>query len=202
MFIDDSGEFPINSSSLFHFISALREVNHPENEGFDFTRFNLVGIDKNIRNESDRDLRKYNHWLYGFCNNDTDTKGISHLITQKFFTKSACIRKYFNSSEQKYYYTNDANFKWPKMAHGTFNPNSKSYSILLTNCNQNILNIVFNNEYNCVSDLNIGNNAGDGVIRLNFIDQYVDVLDYKDTIKKYFYRIENTLYKILFLQTI
>lgn len=53
------------------------------------------------------------------------------------------------------------------------------------------MNIVFNNEYNCVSDLNIGNNAGDGVIRLNFIDQYVDILDYKDTIKKYLYRIEN-----------
>jgi hypothetical protein len=194
MFIDDSGEFSINSSSLFHFISALRDLNHPENEEFDFTRFNLVGIDTYISDESDKDLSKYNHWLYGFCNNDTDTKGISHLITQKFFTKSACIRKYFNSSEQKYYDTNDANFKWPKMAHGTFNPNSKSYSILLTKCNQNILNIVFNNEYNCVSDLNIGNNTRDGVIRLNFIDQYVDILDYKDTIKKYFYRIENALY--------
>ena len=146
MFIDDSGEFPINSSSLFHFISAVRDLNHPENEEFDFTRFNLVGIDTYISDESDRDLSKYNHWLYGFCNNDTDTKGISHLITQKFFTKSACIRKYFNSSEQKYFDTNDANFKWPKMAHGTFNPNSKSYSILLIKCNKNILNIVFNIE--------------------------------------------------------
>ena len=194
MFIEDSGEFPINSSSLFHFISALRDLNHPENEEFDFTRFNLVGIDTYVVDESDQDLSKYNHWLYGFCNNDTDTKGISHLITQKFFTKSACIRKYFNSSEQKYYDTNDANFKWPKMAHGTFSPNSQSYSILLTKCNQNILNIVFNNEYNCVSDLNIGNNTRDGVVRLNFIDQYVDILDYKDTIKKYFYRIENSLY--------
>ena len=187
MFIDNSGEFLINSSSLFHFISAVRDLNHPENEEFDFTRFNLVGIDTYISDESNKDLRKYNHWLYGFCN--TDTKGISHLITQKFLTKSAWFCKYFNSSEQKYYDTNDANFKWPKMAHGTFNPNSKSYSILLTKCNQNILNIVFNNEYNCVSDF--GNNTHDGVIRLNFIDQYVDILDYKDTIKKYLYRIEN-----------
>ena len=86
------------------------------------------------------------------------------------------------------------------MAHGTFNPNSKSYSILLTKCNKNILNIVFNNEYNCVSDLNIGNNARDGVIRLNFIDQYVDILDYKDSIKKYFYRIENSLYRFFFFK--
>ena len=68
------------------------------------------------------------------------------------------------------------------MVHGTFNPDSKSYSILLTKCNQNILNIVFNNEYNSVSDF--GNNTHDGVIRLNFINQYVDILDYKDTIKK------------------
>ena len=87
MFIDNSGEFLINSSSLFHFISAVRDLNHPENEEFDFTRFNLVGIDTYISDESNKDLRKYNHWLYGFCN--TDTKGISHLITQKFLTKSA-----------------------------------------------------------------------------------------------------------------
>ena len=192
MFIEDSGEFPINSSSLFHFISFVRDFDHPEKQEFDFTKYNLIGLDTYVHDGKDMDISKYNHWLYGFCNNDTDTKGISHLITQNYFTKSACIRKYFNSSEQRYYDTIDPKFKWPIMAHGTFNRNSKSYSIILLKCNKNILNIVFNNEYNCIS--NSEDTTPAGLIYFNFIDQYVNILDYKDTIKKYFYRVENTLY--------
>ena len=28
------------------------------------------------------------HWIYGKCNNDSDTKGISYLIDKDFFNES------------------------------------------------------------------------------------------------------------------
>ena len=34
-----------------------------------------------------------------------------------------------------------------------------------------------------------------GVVHFNFIDQYVDILNYKDPNKKYIYRIENSIDK-------
>ena len=197
MFIEDAGEFPINSSSFFHFLSLVKDIHHPENEEYDFSLFNKIGIDTYIQDyKNNNDLIKYNHWLYGICNNETDTKGIAHLITQNYFTKSACIRKYFDSSVQKYYDINDPNFKWPVMAHGTFNPNTKFYALFLTKCDKTILNKVFDEEFKCKNNTEIDEflNYG-GLIHFNFIDQYIDILNYKDSIKKYFYRIENTLDK-------
>jgi len=89
-FIEDAGIFTLNSSSLFHFISFVEDVNQPSYEDFDFTSFNLVGFENYGKNmENGGDLAKYNHWLYGFCSKENDIKGIENLVTQHFFTKSA-----------------------------------------------------------------------------------------------------------------
>ena len=131
--------------------------------------------------------------VYGFCNKETDIKGINDIVTQNYFSKSACIRKYFNSTEQKYYNTNDTNFKWPKMAHGIFNPNNKFYNIILIKCQNEILNIVFGDTYKCKNIEEIIKFRGN--IYFNFIDQYVNILNCESPIKKYFYRIENSIEK-------
>ena len=194
-FTEDAGEFPINSSSFFHFISILKDYHFPNCEGFDFTYFNLIGLETFVKDyENDNDLTKYNHWLYGLCNNESDTQGINHLINQNFFNKSACIKKYYSSSENQYYDIGHPNFKWPKMAHGTFNPNKEFYSLIMIKCDQNILNTVFGDKYQCIDDgvfEKIVKNGG--AIHFNFIDQYVDILEYEEPIKKYFYNIENSL---------
>ena len=94
-YTEDAGIFPLNSSSFFHFISYVKDENQLYYENFDFTSFNLIGLETYINSyENNKDLSKYNHWLYGFCNREIDIKGIENLVTQDFFTKSACIRKY------------------------------------------------------------------------------------------------------------
>ena len=196
-FAEDAGEFPINSSSFFHFVSIVKDYHYPKCEGFDFTYFNLIGLDTYIPDyDTDNDLTKYNHWLYGLCNNESDTQGISYLITQPFFNYSACIKKYYNSSEKEYYDIGHPNFKWPKMAHGTFNPNKEFYSLVLTRCDQDLINRVLGPEYKCRNDTEFEDILKHGgTIHFNFIDQYFDILEYENPIKKYFYRIENTLDK-------
>ena len=82
------------------------------------------------------------------------------------------------------------------MAHGTFNPNNEFYSIFLIKCKNEILNIVFEDKNKCKKDIEIEEFFKfRGMAHFNFIDQYIDVLNYKDANKKYFYRIENTFDK-------
>ena len=196
-YIEDAGIFPLNSSSFFHFISFSGSYNHTYYDNFDFTIFNLIGLETYFQNyENDKDLSKYNHWLYGFCNKEIDIKGIENLVTHQFFTKSACIRKYYDSSSHKYYEVGDKNFRWPILAHGTFNPQQQFYSFILIKCDQNILDNILGKGFTCKNDEeieNISNNRGE--VHFNFIDHYVDILKYKEPIKRYFNRIENTIDK-------
>ena len=45
-YIEDSGIFPMNSSSLFHFISLGLEVNNYKDNGVDFNSFRVFGIER------------------------------------------------------------------------------------------------------------------------------------------------------------
>ena len=191
-FIDDAGTIPINSSSLFHFIS-IENYNNKGNEEFDFSYFNAIGFEDLFTIiEINANINNYNHWLYGLCN-ENDISGIEDIVTQKFFTKSACIRKYFDSGTQKYYDTNDPNFKWPSLSHGKLNPDNKYYTIMITSCNQKIIDTVVEEKLSCknIDDLDMSLIG----IHLNFIDQYIDVLNYENPITKFIYRIENKLDK-------
>ena len=79
--IEDAGTFPLNASSLFHFISMISLSNNYVYDGIDFTLFRIIGLETYYDAFLyDQNLSNYDHWLYGKCNNQTDTKGISHLI--------------------------------------------------------------------------------------------------------------------------
>ena len=188
-FKEDAGSITLDNSGLFHFIS-FEEYNNKGKEEFDFSYFNAIGIEEpvSLYENNKTNLLNYNHWLYGICNSDNDIKGIEDKVTNKFLTNSACIRKYYDKKTKKYYDTTDPNFKWPSLAHGTFHPENKLYSIIIKSCEQEILKILFNGKYTCK---NIDEINSDLIVHLNFIDEYIDILKYKDPIVKYSYRIEN-----------
>ena len=180
-FVEDAGEFPINSSSLFHYIS-MSDTNFKNiNKGFDFRSFKLIGIDSGyIKYLENNNIEQYDHWIYGLCNNETDTKGIGHLITNEEFKNSACIKKYYNSLEKKYYITIEKEFRWPTISHGNFNPNYTFYQIIIDKCDRDTLKLIFGDNYHCKSDneTNIYFEENFGIY-LNFIDQYIDISNYK-----------------------
>ena len=198
-YVEDSGIYPVNSSSLFHYIS-MSNINELYDEmAFDFHTFRIIGIDiyyQNYVDDKNKSIYNYNHWLYGYCNNDTDTQGIGYLITQKYFTNFGCIRKYYDSKIGKYFNVGEDNFKWPIMAHGLSNPNKQYYSILIENCQQETLNAIFGEGHKCKND---SENAeifkGYNAFRFNIIDQFADVLKYKDPHTKYITLIESTIAK-------
>jgi hypothetical protein len=197
-FVEDSGEFPINSSSLFHYIS-MSDVNDFESNndiGFDFRSFRIIGIDtyyQNYIDDKNRNLSNYNHWLYGKCNNDSDTEGIGYLINKNNFMNFACIRKYYDNETKKYYTTGEQNFRWPRMAHGLSHQDKEYYSVLIEKCEEDTLKIVLGEENNCKENSELF--KGYMGFHFNFIDQFSDVLNYKKPHTKYFSRIENTIVK-------
>jgi len=196
-FIEDSGIFPFNSSSFFHFISLSNNPTEVLDVGVDFTVFRIIGIDTYFHLYLEhKNLSKIDHWLYGYCNNDTDTKGIGHLITQKFFNNSACIRKYFNANEQKYYETEDPKFKWPIMAHGTYKRQNKFYSIVMERCENDTISKILGEGAYCKSDEAINEFVGLSTgSHLFYIDNYIDVLNYNNPRTKMFSRLQTSIEK-------
>jgi hypothetical protein len=202
-FVENSGIFPINSSSFFHYISMATNttLNTTLNitEGIDFSSFKIIGIEVYLNTylqTINKNLSKIDHWLYGPCQ-ESDMKGIKqNLFNKNVFLNSACIRKYFSFSENKYYNTDDSNFRWPRIAHGTYNLNNEFYNIFIEKCEEKTLNIIYGNNKHCKSILDFNNmiSLGGGVY-FNFIDHYIDSLDYKNPIKNYPYRIESSLEK-------
>ena len=195
-YVEDAGEFPLNSSSLFHFIS-LGNNTHNFN-GFDFRSFRIIGFNDHNKNTDNNSIKKIDHWIYGLCDENV-SEGINNLIEFEGYKKCACIKKYYNSLKKEYVDVNDINFKWPMISHGTFNSNGKSYHIIIDKCNQETLNLLFDKKYTCKSDsemdLYFSGNYG---CELYFLDENIDVSNYKEPNKKFFYRIENTFSKEIY----
>ena len=196
-FIEDAGIYGINSSYLFHFISLGLELNNYTDDGLDFTSFRVIGLDTYVPPYLEsRNLSAFNHWLYGKCDKEKDINGIQDLVKYKFFEKSACIRKYFDAKEQKYYDINHQKFRWPIISHGTYHPNYRFYSIILETCKEETLQIIEDNDIHCKSIDKIYEIMGSlSIAHLYYIDYYVDPLNYKSPNTKFFNIIENSIQK-------
>lgn len=196
-FVENAGSYPINSSSFFHYIGMESNTTTSNvDEGFDFTSFRVIGTETLLNtyiNELNKNLTSIDHWLYGPCERN-DISDLSKLININSFTKCACIKKYYNSLKNTYYDTDDPNFRWPRMAYGTFNSKNEFYNVIVEGCNQNTLNLIMEENASCKNDEYrrklISSGAG---LYFNFIDSYIDVLDYKHPIHQYVFTIESSL---------
>ena len=174
------------------------------NNGIDFTTFNVIGFEDYYEAYLyNKNLTNYDHWLYGRCNNQTDTEGISYLINYEFFESSACIRKYFNRIDQKYYNTGDPKFRWPIISNGTYNRIYKLYNIVVERCQNNILKLILGEGYECkkLSEFEAlyRNFSVYGEAYFYFINHYVDILNYTNPFKKYISVIETFITKNSFI---
>ena len=193
-YVEDAGEFPVNSSSIFNFIQILDTV---ENIPFsvDFDLLTIVGLEETVDiYETNNDLSKYNHWIYGKCNNSSDIVGLHNLINFNNFTESACIRKYYNKNENKYYNTNEKGFIWPNILHGCSHPNRTFFGIIVEKCRNNTLKLLSDGKY-CKSKEEIISYIKTSSINFQLIDQFTDILNYTTPYRKYFYSISNGLFE-------
>ena len=184
-YIEDAGIFPLNASSIFHFIEFGNTISR-EKEKIDYDSIRIFGFEYSIDNYlSNSNLSQYNHWIYGLCNSD-DAKNINNLVNnEEFPEKSSCIRYYFDAESQKYFNTSEKNFKWPTLSHGVSNANSSNYGIIIEKCRNDSL------KNNCKSEEEIDNYIEHLYVLLYFVDNYADVLNYEKPYIQYLNIITN-----------
>ena len=98
----------------------------------------------------------------------------------------------------------DPNFVWPEIAHGAFNDLNKIYGVFIQKCNNKTIKNILGDDYKCKSDSEINNFFNiqyQRIINLYFIDNYINVLDYKYPNNKFFYRVENIFTNEQFIQS-
>ena len=192
-YVEDAGEFPLNSSSMFHYIN-FRSTLDQMSEPIDFDMVRIIGVENMaINNYPFTDLKKTPHWLYGLCNNQTDTEGIGYLIESEEYFRCACIRKYFNPDTNQYYDTNNKNFKWPSVAHGMSSSNYIYYGIIVEKCKNDDLRTLSGMD-SCKNSDKIDSYIYDQVITVYLIDHFSDVLNYQEPFHKYIYSVSNMLF--------
>ena len=206
IFAEDAGIFEIKDSSLFHFLNVVgNEKGKNTYEKFDFVDFavfNIVATQSYIGNflKVSNKLKVIDHWLYGYCDKkDIYNNDIKDLVIYDFFEKSACIKKYYNSTKGEYYKIGDPEFVWPSIEHGTFNELNKLYGIYIQKCDNKTIKHILGNDYQCKNDEEINNYFeypnGSRIIQFYFTNNYINVLNYEKPNNKFFYRIENSLNK-------
>ena len=198
-FVEEAGTFAMNSSNIFHFISMSSIFSNFTHDGINFSYFRIVGLEVYYESYlATKNLSEYEHWLYGRCNNNSDIQGISDAITYDFFEKSACIRKYFNTKDQKYYDTGDPKFKWPVIAHGTYNPNYQIYNIIIETCKEDTVDLILGEGSHCKQTEFYQLNqyfSYFGVAYIYFINNYIDIINYEKPKKHFLYVVEGMLNK-------
>ena len=198
-FIEDAGILQINSSSLFHYITPAKNVEGQYiYEEIDFTKFNIIGsfiyYTNFIHMSQNVPIKLIEHWIYGPCDKE-DGAELTDIINATIFEKSACLKKYCSSKNQKCYDKGDPNFIWPEITHGTFNDKNTIYNFFVKKCDNSSIKELYGEDAYCKSDEEINgyfqHNAQ--ILYLSFLNNYINVLDYENPSNKFIYKVDNIL---------
>ena len=199
-YIQDAGTFPVNSSSIFNFIQ-ITDTKTSQVIPFDFSVFRAVGVDDIFYDEymsNPNIILNVNHWLYGYCNNNTDTEGIGYLVDFSYYEQSACIRKYYDKDRKKYYNTGEKGFKWPVIEKGCSNPDRTYYGIIMQRCDK-APDILKEQDTECKTEAEITETIGKVSLKFQLIDHYADMLNYEMPFTKYFYEVTSAITNGVFI---
>jgi hypothetical protein len=189
-YVDDAGVFPLNSSSLFHYISLLNDFEM----GFDDTMLTVIG--SQISEERARELKYnrslYSHWIYGLCT-DQDIDEYKKVLDYQqilMYEKSYCIKYYYDKDSVKLYSQDEEGFKYPTVERGQSNENAIYYGIIIQRCDNNsYYSVKFNK---CQTKENIENymNKLNGY-GIYLLDKNTDINNYKEPFQYFFNKITN-----------
>ena len=187
-YIKDVGTFSFNDSyNFFNFIQIVN-IKNRSNLEIDFNKIEIIGINVTMSIfVKEPDKRIFPHWIYDICDNETDIKGIENLIDHTTFSKSACIKYFYNPSKDKYYDINDENFEWPIIKHGVSNSNSTIYGVVIQKCTNSSFRI--KNKGICSSEEEINKYLVDVFLFFRIVAHNFDILLYKNPISKFLFPV-------------
>ena len=190
-YVDDIGYFPLNSSSMFHFISLLTLDN---NILFDDSILSVIGVQISESQIYEYKFNRtlYNHWIYGLCDNNDINDKIKYIDDEKLlnFKKSYCIKYYFDKDLLKLFSIKDEGFKYPYIEHGQSNEKSIYYGIFIQFCENNSYYNIEINKCKKKEHLFDFLNKLIGYC-IYFLDKNIDINSYNEPYKYFFNKISN-----------
>ena len=189
-FKNETGYFPLNSSSLFHYILFMNA--HKEFITFNSKYLRIKGVRNISYNLYPDDIDKEDHWIYDICDSqiqlEEDIEKLIYKNNINYFN-GACVKYYFNSTDKTYYKHNHMNYIPPYLLHGNSRTDNLYYSIIIERCrNNSIDNLIFGNS--CAS-----NDEMNDFFR-TFAAVFLQIVDHNIDINNYYKPIETILYPI------
>ena len=192
-YIEDAGNYPLNSSSLFNYIQIYeKRANIPIH--FDFSIIRAIGVETGIYDtymNNPNMILKINHWLYGYCD-DTDIKGIESLIDYENIKFSICIKRYYDIKTKQYYNIGEKEFRWPSLEKGCSHPNRTYYGIILQRCDK-VPNFIKSQDIQCKSESEITTQISKYSLKFGIIDNIADIINFDKPLTKYVYEFSNAI---------
>ena len=194
-FSRDNYTFSINSSFYSHFIT-ISDYYFSTGEYVDLEYFRIIGMKSSlIEYQLLKGLDIDDYWIYGPCD-ENDFK-INDETVQLYFKDSFCIKKFFNSKDEKYYDKNDKEFQWPILSTketGEGYSNSE-YNIIIEKCEQNTLDLILGEGHQCKNDSEIYDYIEKGRrVILSYLDYDINLYDYDNPNSSSWETMEDKMY--------
>ena len=191
---NEAGYFSFNTSSLFHFFLFLNSANKNFIDKYDNKNIRIYTI-PSLNCDKESDLISNDHWVFDSCNEE-NIKNLNKnmFINIKNFTNGACIKYYYNSTKKEYFSIDNPNFIWPNLEHGVSNNDNKFVNTIVTKCSNSSISVKvlgYCNSENEINNYLIEHQA----IYLYFIDNLIDVTNYRNPLQSYFYPINSNIGK-------
>ena len=195
-YIEDAGNYPLNSSSMFHYLK-LSERRGGKVIPFDFSLMRVIGIEKLMYDSyvnNPNAIFERNHWLYGYCNNNTDIEGLETLIDYNNIEKSICIKKFYDIKTKKYYNIGEKEFRWPVLEKGASNPNRTFYGIILQRCDK-VPDLIKSQDLDieCGNEAEINAKFNKYLLNIAVVDNIADILNFEKPLSKNIYEITTAI---------
>ena len=199
----------LDYSGLNHFFQIYSHSDDGWFGDFDSKNIIIYGIketDKNVYiddNESKIDLYNTEHWLYDKCENLSQiNKYLFSEISQiiKNYTKSICLRYYYNPKEQQYYEIGLQGYISPYLETNTLSEKRYIYKIIIEKCFNNSIftnkmHYICNSEKDIMKYLNIYND-----IFIYFSDNQIVPKNNNYPFQKYFNSISSAIQKMSYFE--
>ena len=199
----------IDYSGINHFIQIYGNSNGGMFGDFDKKNIIIYGMKETSENAYNNDdiqtnLSNIEHWIYDKCENIIEInknlfKEISQIISN--YTKSICMRFYYNPKDHKYYEVGLGGYISPNLETSYLAEKRFIYKIVIEKCDNNsIFNEKFN--YSCNKNneiknyLNLYNN-----IFMYFSNRQIILNNHKNPFKNYFHSISSIFKRMSYFES-
>ena len=137
--VENTGKIYLNETDFFHFVNIYSQESYDN-----IDNYVVVGFISNSSNYNEFGSSNIDYWLYEKCE-ESDSKNFVGKLNKTQFNRGLCIKKYYNSSEEKFYNKDESKFEYPYDLNGIESEDHLFYVIGIFSCNFELKNFKPNN---------------------------------------------------------